>query len=226
MRLTVLGTGTSFGVPQIGCDCEVCRSTDPRDRRTRTAALVETAGQRILIDTRPRSQAAAPRGRRRRLDAGPLYTHEHADHVAGIDDLRIFSLKQRRAVPVYGLEATLDFLRASYRYIFDPAMVPVRNLEARQAHPIEPGVSLPGGGRPRSFARFEHGHADVVGFRIRPLAYLTRREGGAGRGAASASRRQRPGAQRALVAEPPTHLSIGEAIETATSIGSGPYAAI
>ncbi|MGE0554250.1 MAG: MBL fold metallo-hydrolase [Gemmatimonadales bacterium] len=221
MRLTVLGTGTSFGVPQIGCDCEVCRSTDPRDRRTRTAALVETAGQRLLIDTPPELRLQLLAAGVDRVDA-VLYTHEHADHVAGIDDLRIFSLKQRRAVPVYGLQATLDFLHASYRYIFDPAMVPVPGTSKPklELHPIEPGVPFRAAGVEILPLRFEHGHADVVGFRIGPVAYLTDVK------AVPEEARRALRGVRVLVLNAlwwrshPTHLSIGEAIETASSIGA------
>jgi len=221
VRLTVLGTGTSFGVPQIGCDCEVCRSADPRDRRTRTAALVETAGQRLLIDTPPELRLQLLGAGVDRLDA-VLYTHEHADHVAGIDDLRIFSLKQRRAVPVYGLEPTLDFLRASYRYIFDPAMVPVPGTSKPklELHSIEPGVAFSAAGVEILPLRFEHGHAAVVGFRIGPLAYLTDVKS-----VPEAAREALRGV-RVLVLNAlwwrshPTHLSIGEAIETAQSIGA------
>src|SRR6476660_9723443 len=117
MRLTFLGTGTSFGVPQIGCDCAVCRSTDPRDKRTRSGALLEASGSTILIDTPPELRLQLIAGGISRVDA-VVYTHEHADHLSGVDDLRIFSVRQRRALPVYGQPETLDRLRRSFRYIF------------------------------------------------------------------------------------------------------------
>src|SRR5689334_22900461 len=109
MRLTFLGTGTSFGVPQIGCDCAVCRSADPRDKRTRSSALVEAGGAAVLIDTPPELRLQLIGAGIRRLDA-VIYTHEHADHVAGIDDLRTFSVQTRRPLPVYGPPETLERL--------------------------------------------------------------------------------------------------------------------
>src|SRR4029077_1707620 len=118
MRLTFLGTGTSFGVPQIGCGCAVCRSADPRDKRTRSGALLEGGEAAILIDTPPELRLQLIAAGRSHVDA-VLYTHEHADHVNGIDDLRIFSVKQRAALPVYGAPEALAQLRQSFRYIFD-----------------------------------------------------------------------------------------------------------
>ena len=101
MRLTFLGTGTSFGVPQIGCDCAVCRSADPRDKRTRSGAAVQANGATILIDTPPELRLQLIAAGLTSVDA-VVYTHEHADHVNGIDDLRMFSVRGRRPLPVYG----------------------------------------------------------------------------------------------------------------------------
>ncbi len=118
MRLTFLGTGTSFGVPQIGCECAVCRSTDPRDKRTRAGAIVESDGATILIDTPPELRLQLIATGFSKVDA-VLYTHEHADHINGIDDLRMFSVRQGRPLPVYGPAETLDRFRSSFSYIFD-----------------------------------------------------------------------------------------------------------
>ncbi len=123
MRLTFLGTGTSFGVPQIGCGCAVCRSTDPRDKRTRSGALLEVGEAAILIDTPPELRLQLVAAGRSRVDA-VLYTHEHADHVNGIDDLRMFSVTQRRPLPVYGPAETLERLRNGFHYIFDESLRP------------------------------------------------------------------------------------------------------
>ena len=142
MRLTFLGTGTSFGVPQIGCGCAVCRSTDPRDKRSRSGALVEAGGSTILIDTPPELRLQLIAGDIAQVDA-VLYTHEHADHINGIDDLRMFSVRQRRALPIYGPPETLDRLRASFSYIFDD----VRPYEGTSKpslalHAVEPGTTV------------------------------------------------------------------------------------
>jgi phosphoribosyl 1,2-cyclic phosphate phosphodiesterase len=142
MRLTFLGTGTSFGVPQIGCGCAVCRSTDPRDKRSRSGALIEAGGSTILIDTPPELRLQLIAGGFSQVDA-VLYTHEHADHTNGIDDLRMFSVRQRRALPIYGPPETLERLRASFSYIFDD----VRPYEGTSKpsltlHAVEPGVAV------------------------------------------------------------------------------------
>lgn len=221
MRLTLLGTGTSFGVPQIGCHCAVCESADPRDRRTRTAALIETDAATLLIDTPPELRLQLLAARTRRVDA-VLYTHEHADHVHGIDDLRVFSLLQRAAVPVFGSAATIGFLRASYRYIFDEAILPLPGTSKPrlQLHVVEPGVTFRAGGIEVLPFAFEHGHSPVLGFRIGRMAYLTD------------VKAVPPEARRSLRdldvlvlnalwwRSHPTHLSIPEAIETARALGA------
>jgi len=221
VRLTLLGTGTSFGVPQIGCDCLVCRSSDPKDRRTRTAALIEQGETRLLIDTPPEIRIQLLGARVDRIDA-VLYTHEHADHVHGIDDLRIFSLKQRRALPAFGSAATLDFLRASYRYIFDPEMTPVPGTSKPklELHPVEPGMPFDAAGLPVLPLAFEHGHATVLGFRVGKMAYLTDVKV-----VPDAARQALRGVEVLVLnalwwRSHPTHLSIPEAIETAQSIGA------
>src|SRR5918992_715965 len=121
MRLTFLGTGTSFGVPQIGCHCAVCCSDDPRDRRTRSGAVLQAAGSAILIDTPPELRLQLISAGVSRVDA-VVYTHEHADHLNGIDDLRVFSVRQGRPLPLYGPAETLERLRSSFNYIFDDSV--------------------------------------------------------------------------------------------------------
>jgi phosphoribosyl 1,2-cyclic phosphate phosphodiesterase len=140
MRLTFLGTGTSFGVPQIGCDCAVCRSTDPRDKRTRSGAVLESAGSTILIDTPPELRLQLITAGFSRIDA-VVYTHEHADHINGIDDLRIFSVRRREPLPLYGPAETLERLRASFNYIFDDAVHPFEGTSKPilGLHVAEPG---------------------------------------------------------------------------------------
>src|SRR5512144_570623 len=173
MRLTFLGTGTSFGVPQIGCDCAVCRSTDPRDKRSRSGALVEADGSTILIDTPPELRLQLIAGGIAQVDA-VLYTHEHADHTNGIDDLRMFSVRRRRALPIYGPPETLERLRTSFSYIFDD----VRPYEGTskpslELHAIEPDRPVDVAGVRVLPLAFRHGHLRVYGYRIGGLAYVT-----------------------------------------------------
>ncbi|MGH7497955.1 MAG: MBL fold metallo-hydrolase [Gemmatimonadales bacterium] len=221
MRLTFLGTGTSFGVPQIGCDCAVCHSTDPRDRRTRAGAVVEAGGATILIDTPPELRLQLIAGGFANVDA-VVYTHEHADHINGIDDLRMFSVRHRRPLPVYGPSETLDRLRASFTYIFDDVVRPYEgtskpNLEL---HAVEPGQVVRVAGVEMLPLAFRHGHLRVFGYRFGRMAYIT-------------DVKAIPGPERrhlrdldvlvlnALWWRPhPTHLSIDEAIEVAQSLGA------
>src|SRR5438128_7000976 len=117
MRLTFLGTGTSFGVPQIGCACAVCRSPDARDRRTRVGALVETdTGRHILIDTPPELRLQLIAAGVTSLDA-VLFTHDHADHTHGVDDIRAFTERQHAPLAMYGSRDTMDALARKFPYI-------------------------------------------------------------------------------------------------------------
>src|SRR5215831_4896453 len=118
LRITVLGSGTSMGVPTIGCHCEVCSSDDPRDARLRPSILVRYGGRNVLIDTTPDFRQQALRAKMRRLDA-VLYTHAHADHILGLDDVRPFNFTQREEIPIYASEETLGVIRSMFRYIFD-----------------------------------------------------------------------------------------------------------
>jgi phosphoribosyl 1,2-cyclic phosphate phosphodiesterase len=221
MRLTFLGTGTSFGVPQIGCGCAVCRSADPRDRRSRSAALVEADGRRILIDTPPELRLQLLAHGVADVDA-VLYTHEHADHVMGIDDLRIFSVRRRAPLPLFGPPETLERLRSSFRYIFDASMRPYEGTSkpSLELHALEPG-------RPETVAgiellplAFRHGHLRVYGYRLGSLAYITD-----AKAVPEAERDQLQGLDvlvlNALWWRPhPTHLSIAEAVATAQALGA------
>jgi len=221
MRLTFLGTGTSFGVPQIGCDCAVCRSTDPRDKRTRSGAILEAGGSTILIDTPPELRLQLIAGGFTGINA-VVYTHEHADHVNGIDDLRIFSVRQRRPLPIYGPGETLERVKASFTYIFDEAVRPYEGTSKPRLtlHPTEPGRSVTIAGIEVLPLAFEHGHLRVFGYRFWSLAYIT--------DVKAIPEREYPQLQglEVLVLNAlwwrshPTHLSISEAIDAARALGA------
>lgn len=221
MRLTFLGTGTSFGVPQVGCDCPVCRSDDPRDRRSRTGALVEAGEARLLLDTPPELRLQLLACGVSRVDA-VLYTHEHADHTHGIDDLRVFSLRAGRPLPLYGPAETMDDLRRSFRYIFDQDVKPYAGTSAPSLslHPLQPGQPVEIGGIEVLPVPFEHGHTRVFGYRIGDLAYVTDVK------AVPAEARAMLSGVQVLVLNAlwwrthPTHLSITEAVEAARAIGA------
>src|SRR5687768_7953264 len=117
MRLTFLGTGTSMGIPVIGCSCAVCRSPDQRNRRLRTSALLEVAGLNLLFDAGPDLRQQALSVGLTRLDA-VLLTHAHADHIAGLDDLRPLNFAQKAAIPLYGATNTLAAVRERFDYAF------------------------------------------------------------------------------------------------------------
>jgi phosphoribosyl 1,2-cyclic phosphate phosphodiesterase len=168
--LTVLGSGTSMGVPTIGCDCAVCHSTDPRDRRTRPSVMVSYNGRHVLIDTTPDFREQALREKITRVDA-VLYTHTHADHILGIDDLRPLSFYHKPGkLPLYATPDAAEFLRNMFRYIFD-ADYKFGGLPRVELLPINGPVELFG-------ARFEpvkviHGETPILGFRFGSAAYLT-----------------------------------------------------
>lgn len=221
MKLTFLGTGTSFGVPQIGCDCAVCRSPDPRDRRSRSGAVVSAGGQTLLIDTAPELRLQLLAVGVERVDA-VLYTHEHADHTAGIDDLRIFTVRTKRHLPVYGPPETLAQLESTYRYIFDPGVTAYEGTSKPhlEPHALEPGVPVTVAGVEVLPLAFPHGHLRVYGYRFGKLAYLTDVKD-----VGMVERAALQGIEvlvlNALWWRPhPTHLSIGEAIETARALGA------
>lgn len=117
MKVTFLGTGTSQGVPVIGCTCEVCQSLDFRDKRLRSSIQVETANQSFVVDTGPDFRQQMLRERVKRIDA-ILFTHAHRDHTAGLDDVRAYNFLQKMDMPVYGTEEVLDQLKIEYAYAF------------------------------------------------------------------------------------------------------------
>lgn len=158
-----------MGVPVIGCECAVCTSPDPHNRRLRTSALVEHAGTTLLIDAGPDMRAQVLRHNVKRLDA-VLLTHAHTDHIGGIDDLRPFTMRSGQALPLYGDAATISRVRHMYDYAFDPAP----SLSTRpqlQTHILD-GPFTVGTIRVTPFDVLHGTHA-IVGYRFGALAYIT-----------------------------------------------------
>lgn len=169
MKLTFLGTGTSQGIPIIACKCPVCLSTDKRDKRLRTSALIEVDGQNIVIDSGPDFRYQMLREKVEKLDA-ILFTHEHKDHTAGLDDVRAFNWVNKKAVDIYAEERVQDSLKQEFAYVFAEFRYPgipqlnlwtVKNevfkINGTQVVPI----------------RAKHYKLPVFGYRIGKLAYIT-----------------------------------------------------
>jgi len=147
----MLGCATSTGVPIIGCGCSVCRSDNPKNKRTRCSLFIETGGKKILIDTSPDLRIQAFRHNITRIDA-VLYTHSHADHTHGIDELRTYNFINKMVIPCYGDTQTVSNIMATFKYIFDG--------------------SFPPGGKPKLSITAVHGEFDVNGVRITPVEIL------------------------------------------------------
>ena len=168
--VTILGSGTSTGVPVVGCCCPVCTSPDLRNRRTRCSALLRWAGRTVLVDTTTDFRQQALREGLSAIDA-VLVTHTHADHVNGIDDLRPFSFTADAPIPLYASPAALERLRRSFSYIFcesDDATVYRPRLHPS---PLDGPFEL--FGRTVVPVPLVHGNGDALGYRVGPFAYLT-----------------------------------------------------
>ena len=221
MRLTFLGTGTSFGVPVIGCKCANCTSSDPRDRRTRHGALLTLDGGNLLVDTPPELRLQLLGAGVDRVHA-VWFTHLHADHVHGIDDVRVFSSRGRGAVPTYLPEELRPEMESRFSYIFDDRVEVARGTSKPKLE-IRPYVEnstvdvLGAGITP---FRVPHGPVDAFGFRVGSLGYVT-------------DAKRLPAAARGILdgvetlvlnalwwGRPhPTHFNIEEAVEAARDIG-------
>ena len=223
MTLTFLGTGTSFGVPVIGCGCPNCTSADPRDRRTRHGALLGLEEGNLLIDTPPELRLQLLACGIDRVDA-VWYTHLHADHVHGIDDVRIFSTRGRDPVPTHVPEEMEDELTGRFPYIFDDRVKVARGTtKPRLAlDTYREGVPKRVLGAEVIPFRVPHGPEDAFGFRAGGLGYVT-------------DAKRLPGPAREILrgvevlvlnalwlgSPHPTHFNVEEAVEAALEVGAG-----
>jgi phosphoribosyl 1,2-cyclic phosphate phosphodiesterase len=224
LKLRFLGTGTSFGVPVIGCGCDVCTSADARDRRTRHAAIIESddGARRVLIDTPPELRLQLLAAGIDRIDA-VWYTHEHADHTHGIDDLRVFSARLRQGVAAFADPDTAAALRSRFRYIFDPLYEPPDGTTRPEIslHTFRPGDTVSVGGFAMRPLEVPHGDLSVFGFRAGPLGYVTDAK------LLPPAVREALAGVRVLVLNAlwygnphPTHFNVEEAVAAARDIGA------
>lgn len=169
MKITLLGTGTSQGVPVVGCQCEVCQSADPRDARLRTSAFVEVDGTRILIDAGPDLRQQLLRNSITMVDA-ILVTHEHKDHLAGLDDIRPIYFRKHAPIEIFGLQRVLNVIRKDYDYAFKPHPYPGApsfHLNPAKDEPfVVNGVEI----QP---IHVRHLTLPILGYRIGDIAYVT-----------------------------------------------------
>jgi len=171
MKVTLLGTGTSQGVPVIACSCHVCSSTDPKDKRLRCSVLIETDNANYVIDTGPDFRQQMLRAKVQKLDA-VLFTHEHKDHTAGLDDIRAFNFKQRADMEVYAHPRVQAALKLEFSYIFAETKYPgipqvnLRNISKENPIPTDEGdLFIP--------IEVMHYKLPVLGFRINNFTYIT-----------------------------------------------------
>ena len=222
MRVHFLGTGTSFGVPVIGCGCAICTSSDPRDRRTRHGAVVEEGDRRFLVDTPPELRLQLVRAGIGSIDA-VWYTHCHADHTHGVDDLRVFSVRNGSPLDVFADTECRALLERKFDYVFDPTLKPLEGTTKPEARLVEYHAYEPAtvGGFEVLPLPVPHGRVSAYGFRVGALGYIT-----------DAKRlpdrtREALAGVRVLVlnalwdGDPhPTHFNVEEAVDAAREVGA------
>ncbi|MQA91290.1 MAG: MBL fold metallo-hydrolase [Gemmatimonas sp.] len=222
MKLRFLGTGTSFGIPVIGCECETCRAGEPKDQRTRHAAVLESESRRLLIDTPPELRLQLLAAGIGDVDA-VWYTHHHADHTHGVDDLRVFSMRSGEALTVYGSRSTIDSLARKFNYVFDHLMTPLDGTTKPEGElqVLRPYEEVEIAGFRMLPLPVPHGNIETYGFRVGDLGYITDAKRLPERTVEAL------GGVRVLVlnalwfgAEHPTHFNVEEAVEAAADVGA------
>ncbi|MEO7997651.1 MAG: MBL fold metallo-hydrolase [Gemmatimonadaceae bacterium] len=222
MKLTFLGTGTSFGVPQIGCGCAVCHSTDARDKRTRSGAIIESrTGTRVLIDTPPELRLQMVAANVGSVDA-VVFTHAHADHIHGIDDVRAFTIGRATPLPMFGSAQTLDDIAQRVPYILNENMKPLPGTFKPEARgfPIAAGETIYVNDLTLTAIDIPHGRTPVFAYRAGPLGYVTDAKT-IPEEAFAALEGVDTLVINALFRKPnPTHLSLPESLAAAERIGA------
>ena len=170
MKITFLGTGTSQGVPVIGCQCEVCTSVNSEDKRLRTSVLIESDNTTVVIDTGPDFRQQMLRENVQKLDA-VLFTHEHKDHIAGMDDVRAFNFKFKKDMPIYATDRVQEALKREFHYVFSTYQYP--GIPKVQLHTIDAESNFSIGDIPFQSIELMHHKMKVLGFRINDLVYIT-----------------------------------------------------
>jgi len=171
MKIRLLGTGTSQGVPVIGCDCKVCQSANAKDKRLRTSAMLSWDNHKVVIDCGPDFRSQMLRAKVKEID-GILFTHEHADHTAGLDDIRPLYFRRKKPIPIYALPRVIDNLKKRYDYIFTKENRYPGAPEVA-VHNIEPGQEIQIGGKKITALAVQHGPLPILGYKFGNAAYLT-----------------------------------------------------
>lgn len=166
----MLGTGTSQGIPVIGCHCQVCQSSDPRDKRLRTSLLIESETTTVVVDTGPDFRQQMLRLQVDDLD-GALMTHEHNDHVAGLDDIRPYNFINQKDFPLYGLPRVLDNIKERFAYVFAEKKYP--GSPSAELVVIQPWDQIVIGNITATALPVRHGQLDILGYSFGQLAYFT-----------------------------------------------------
>jgi len=171
MKVIILGTGTSQGVPVIGCDCETCISTNSKDKRLRTSAYIEVDGLKLLIDTSIDFRQQMLKNKISDIDA-VLYTHHHVDHINGMDDLRQITQKYDKWIELYGNQTTLDEMKISFRYVFDKELIKYKSVPLVKFNVIKNEKFII---KNVEITPIEclHGNLKIFGYRINNFAYIT-----------------------------------------------------